>query len=93
MTGPTGSTTNVVGWLSSPLAEQAAARIGLDGEANPGAAPAGELETIFSVGVQDPGQPLFDLLLDQANASEDPQFRQSAVGALARVEATFCRSC
>jgi len=72
--------------MRAPLAEQAAARIGLDGEPDPDAAPASELETIFSVGVQDIGEPFFDLLLEQAIASEDPQFRQSATGALARVE-------
>ena len=72
--------------MLAPLAEQAAARIGLDGEPDPDAAPASELETIFSVGVQDIGEPFFDLLLEQAIASEDPQFRQSATGALARVE-------
>ena len=72
--------------LRSPLAEQAAAWIGLEGEPDPNAAPASELETIFSVGVQDIGEPFFDLLLEQVIASEDPQFRQSATGALARVE-------
>jgi len=72
--------------MRAPLAEQAAARIGLDGEPDLDAAPASELETIFSVGVQDIGEPFFDLLLEQAIASEDPQFRQSATGALARVE-------
>ena len=74
------------GDMRAPLAQQAAARIGLDGEPDPDAAPASELETIFSVGVQDIGEPFFDLLLEQAIASEDPQFRQSATGALARVE-------
>jgi alanyl aminopeptidase len=72
--------------MRAPLAESAAARIGLDGEPNVDAAPASELETIFSVGVQDIGEPFFELLLEQAIASEDPQFRQSATGALARVE-------
>ena len=72
--------------MRAPLAEQAAARIGLDGQPDPDAAPASELETILSVGVQDIGEPFFDRLLEQAIASEDPQFRQSATGALARVE-------
>jgi len=72
--------------LRAPLAKQAAARIGLDGEPDDAAAPASELETILSVGVQDIGEPFFDLLLEQAVASEDPAFRRSATGALARVE-------
>ena len=72
--------------LRAPLAGQAAARIGLEGEADPDAAPASELETIFSVGVQDLGAPFFDRLLDATLTTEDPQFRQAAVGALARVE-------
>jgi alanyl aminopeptidase len=72
--------------MRAPLAELAAARIGLDGEADVSAAPASELETIFSIGVQDIGEPFFDLLLQQSIASEDPAFRDSANGALARVE-------
>jgi alanyl aminopeptidase len=72
--------------MRAPLAEKAAARIGLNGDPDPDAAPAGELETIFSVGVQDIGEPFFDLLLEQAKASEDPAFRVAAIGALARVE-------
>jgi alanyl aminopeptidase len=52
--------------MRAPLAEKAAARIGLNGEADPGAARASELETIFSIGVQDIGEPFFDLLLEQA---------------------------
>ena len=72
--------------MRAPLAEQAAARIGLNGEPDLTAAPESELETIFSIGVQDIGEPFFDLLLEQAIASEDPSFRNSATGALARVE-------
>jgi alanyl aminopeptidase len=72
--------------LRKPLAQQAAASIGLNGEPDPAAAPASELETIYSVGVQDIGTPFFDLLLEQAIASEDPAFRNSATGALARAE-------
>ena len=72
--------------MREPLAKQAAARIGLDGDPDPSAADASELETIFSIGVQDIGEPFFDLLLEQALASEDPAFRGSATGALARVE-------
>jgi alanyl aminopeptidase len=72
--------------MRAPLAEQAAARIGLHGEPDPDAVPASELETVFSVGVQDIGEPFFDLLLKQAIASQDPAFRGSATGALARVE-------
>ena len=72
--------------MREPLARQAALRLGLDGEADPTAAPASELETIFSIGVQDIGQPFFELLLEEAIAAEDPAFRGAALGALARVE-------
>ena len=72
--------------MREPLKRQAAARIGLDGKADPSAAPASELETILSVGVQDTGEPFFDLLLEQAQDDPDPAFRIAAVGALDRVE-------
>ena len=36
--------------------------------------------------MQDLGKPFFDRLLGQVAASEDPEFRNSAIGALARVE-------
>jgi len=73
--------------MRAPLARQAALRLGLDGDPDPAAAPASELETIFSVGVQDLGEPFFDLLLKEAVDSRDPAFRNAATGALARVEA------
>jgi alanyl aminopeptidase len=38
------------------------------------------------VGVQDVGEAFFDRLLELAKPSEDPAFRNAAVGALARVE-------
>jgi alanyl aminopeptidase len=72
--------------LRAPLAGQAAARIGLNGEPDPAAVPVDEMETAFSVGVQDLGEPFFDLLLAQSLASGDPGFRNAAFGALARVE-------
>lgn len=72
--------------MRKPLAEQAARVLGLHGNPDPSAAPASEWETIFSVGVQDLGEPFFDLLLTKAVESEDPFFRRSALGALARVE-------
>jgi alanyl aminopeptidase len=72
--------------MRKPLARQAAKAVGLNGKPDPSAAPANELETIFTVGVQDLGEPFFDLLLKQAIASQDPEFRNSAIGALARVE-------
>ena len=72
--------------MRAPMARQAASIIGLDGDADPSAAPASQHETILSVGVQDLGEPFFDLLMDRAIASEDPQFRGAATGALARVE-------
>jgi alanyl aminopeptidase len=72
--------------MREPLARDAAARIGLDGDADPSAVPAGELETVLTIGVQDIGEPFFDLLLEQAQTDEDPAFRAAARGALARVE-------
>ena len=72
--------------MRAPLAHQAAARLGLNGDPDPAAAPTDQLETIFSVGVQDLGEPFFDLLLDNAATAEDPAFRNAATGALARVE-------
>jgi len=72
--------------LREPLAVKAAAAIGLSSPADPAAAPVDQLETIFTIGVQDIGEPFFDLLLSQAVVSEDPAFRNSALGALARVE-------
>lgn len=72
--------------LRAPLVDQAIARIGLDGEPDPDAAPAGQLETVLSVGVQDVGEAFFDKLIDQAQAFDDPAFRSAAIGALARVE-------
>ena len=72
--------------MREPLARQAALRLGLDGDPDLAAASVNELETIFSIGVQDIGQPFFDLLLEQAIASQDPAFRNAAIGALARVE-------
>ena len=72
--------------MRKPLAIQAAARIGLNGDPDPSAVPVNELETVLSIGVQDLGEEFFDLLLEQAISSEDPTFRQAATGALARVE-------
>lgn len=72
--------------MRAPLAKQAASVIGLDGESDRTAAPAGQFETVFSVGVQDIGEDFFDRLLEQGVASEDPAFRNAAFGALARAE-------
>ncbi|MSQ92289.1 MAG: M1 family peptidase [Gammaproteobacteria bacterium] len=72
--------------MRKPLARQAARAVGLNGKPDPSAAPASELETVFTVGVQDLGEPFFDLLLKQTIASEDAEFRNSSIGALARVE-------
>jgi len=72
--------------MRAPLAAKAAKVVGLDGKPDATAADAAELATVLSVGVQDIGEPLFDKLLAQVGASEDQQFRYSAVGALARVE-------
>jgi alanyl aminopeptidase len=72
--------------LRKALADRASARVGLDGEADPSAVAPDEMETVFSVGVQDLGEPFLDLLMEQGLASEDPAFRRAAFGALARVE-------
>lgn len=72
--------------MRKPLAIQAAARIGLNGDPDPSAVPVNELETVLSIGVQDLGEAFFDLLLEQTISSEDPTFRAAATGALARVE-------
>jgi len=72
--------------MRQPLALKAAARIGLNGNPDPSAVPVNELETVLSIGVQDLGEAFFDLLLETAKNSEDPSFRQSATGALARIE-------
>jgi alanyl aminopeptidase len=72
--------------MRKPLADQAAAVIGLDRNPNPSAAPMSEWETIFSVGVQDIGEPFFDRLLKMTIESDDAAFRLAAAGALARVE-------
>jgi len=72
--------------LRAPMAAKAAARIGVDGEPDPSAVDAAELETVLSIGVQDLGEPFFDALLEQALTSEDRAFRNDALGALARAE-------
>jgi len=72
--------------MREPLARQAALRLGLDGDPDPAAAPDSELETIFSIGVQDLGQTFFDLLIAEAISSQNPAFRNAATGALARAE-------
>ena len=72
--------------LREPLAAQAAKVVGLQGKPDATAADAAELETVLSVGVQDLGEPLFDKLLAQVAASEDPLFRDAAIGALARAQ-------
>jgi alanyl aminopeptidase len=72
--------------MREPLAQLAARRLGLNGEPDPKAAPASELETILTVGVQDLGPPFFELLLQAAQDADDPAFRNAAIGALARVE-------
>ncbi|MGH8864017.1 MAG: M1 family aminopeptidase, partial [Burkholderiales bacterium] len=72
--------------MRRPLATQAAVVVGLNGKPDLSAAPASEYETVLSVGVQDLGEKFFDLLLKQAVESEDPEFRNSAIGALARAE-------
>jgi aminopeptidase N len=72
--------------MREALAKSAAAVVGLNGDADPSAAPLSQLETILTVGVQDLGEPFFDRLMEQAQASEEPAFRRAATGALARAE-------
>jgi alanyl aminopeptidase len=72
--------------MRKPLARQAARAIGLNGRPDPSAVPASEVETVYTVGVQDLGKPFFDLLLKQVTESEDAEFRNSGMGALGRVE-------
>lgn len=72
--------------MRKPLAQKAAARIGLNGDPDPSAAPASQLQTILSVGVQELGEEFFDLLIAAVLDSEDPAFRNAATGALARAE-------
>jgi alanyl aminopeptidase len=72
--------------LRAPLAAKAAARIGLNGDPDPKAVPPEELQTVLTVGVQELGEPFFDLLMEQAVASANPAFRNAAIGALARVQ-------
>jgi len=72
--------------LRALLAQQAAARIGLNDEPDLTAVPVDEIETAFIAGVQVLGEPFFDLLLAQGIASEDPAFRGAAFGALAWVD-------
>ena len=72
--------------LRRQLAGQAAAVLGLDGEADPHAAPVDEFETIFTAGLQELGRPFFALLLQETLRAEDPAFRLAGAGALARVE-------
>lgn len=72
--------------LRAPTAALAARQVGLEGEPDPQAVPPSERETVLSIGVQDLGEPFFDLLVEQALASEDSAFRGDAFGALARTE-------
>jgi alanyl aminopeptidase len=72
--------------MREPFATKAALRLGLDGEPDLAAASFSEFETIFSIGVQDIGQPFFELLLQTTIDSDDSAFRGEALGALARVE-------
>jgi alanyl aminopeptidase len=72
--------------LRAQLAQQAAARIGLNGGPDLTAVSADEMKTAFIAGVQELGEPFFDLLLAQGVASEDPAFRAAAFGGLASAE-------
>jgi len=72
--------------MRSPLADMAARFIGLEKDPEPAALPEEQMETALSVAVQDLGETFFDQLLARALASQDPAFRSSAFGALARVE-------
>jgi len=68
----------------SEMLEQARRYVGMDGEPDPSAVDANQLETVLSVGVQDDGAVFFDALLRLIAASGDPAMRSYALGALAR---------
>lgn len=72
--------------LRAPLAQLAAARIGLDGDPDPGAVSADQLESVLTVGVQELGDEFYNALLEQAIDSSDPVFRLAAINALAAAE-------
>jgi len=72
--------------LRAPVAEQAARRVGMDGEPDPQAVPQSEMQTVLSIGVQELGAPFFERLLEMFLASDDSTFRSNALGALARTE-------
>jgi len=72
--------------MRAPLAQMAVARIGLDGEPDPGAVPAEQLESVLTVGVQELGDDFFNALLEQAIDASDPSFRRAAISALAVTE-------
>jgi len=68
----------------SEMLEQARRYVGMDGEPDPGAADADQLETVLSVGVQEDGAAFFDALLRLTASSSDPAMRSYGLGALAR---------
>jgi alanyl aminopeptidase len=72
--------------MRAPLADMAVRFIGLENPPEPAALPEDQMETALSVAVQDQGVAFFDRLLERALASEDPAFRSTALGALARAE-------
>jgi hypothetical protein len=72
--------------LRAPLAEDAAAYVGLDNEPDSLRIAPGQLETVLSIGVQDLGEPFFDKLVELALNTENPAIRSNAIGSLARVE-------
>ncbi len=72
--------------LRGPLADQAAAFVGMDGDPDPTAISPDEWQTVLSVGVQDLGAPFFERLAAMVEASDQPAFRFAGAGALARTE-------
>jgi len=72
--------------MRAPLAQVAAARVGLDGDPDEGAVPLDQLESTLTVGVQELGNDFFGALLEQAVGSGDPAFRLAAISALAASE-------
>jgi alanyl aminopeptidase len=68
--------------MRAPLLQKAVARVGLDGDPDPGAVPPDQLESVLTVGVQELGDEFSSALLEQAVDSSDPVFRQAAISAL-----------
>ncbi len=72
--------------IRAQLGKLAAEYVGLNGKPNPAAVSPDSLGTVLAVGAQTLGAPFFDRLAQAALSSQDPYFRDTAFGALGRVE-------